>query len=204
MWWYASSVPTLLRAFIINRHSVQFSRSVVSDSLQPHESQHARPPSPSPTPGVHSDSCPSSQWCHLATTSSVIPLNIKFCQMIILHLLKWLGFPGGASSKEPTCQSRRHKVSVPGLGRSSGRGNDNPLQCACLESPMDKGIWQATVHGVTKRWTWLKRLSTAHWNYHMIFILPLVNLVYHLTDLRMFNHSCILEVSPTWSWCMIH
>ena len=45
-------------------HSVQFSRSVMSDSLRPHESQHARPPCPSPTPGVHSNSCPSSQWCH--------------------------------------------------------------------------------------------------------------------------------------------
>ena len=46
--------------------SVQFSRSVVSDSLQPHESQHARPPCPSSTPGVHSDSCASSRWCHPA------------------------------------------------------------------------------------------------------------------------------------------
>ena len=45
--------------------SDQISRSVVSDSLRPHESQHARPPCPSPTPGVHSDSCPLSQWCHL-------------------------------------------------------------------------------------------------------------------------------------------
>ena len=45
-----------------NISSVQFSRSVMSDSLQPHELQHARPPCPSPTPGVHSDSCPSSQW----------------------------------------------------------------------------------------------------------------------------------------------
>ena len=45
--------------------SVQFSRSVVSDSLRPHESQHTRPPCPSPTLGVHSDSCPSSPWCHL-------------------------------------------------------------------------------------------------------------------------------------------
>ena len=53
--------------------SVQFSRSVVSDSLQPHESQHARPPCPSPTPRVHSDSLPSSQWCHPAISSSVIP-----------------------------------------------------------------------------------------------------------------------------------
>ena len=47
-----------------SRSSVQFSRSIVSDSLQPHESQHARPPCPSPTPGVHSDSRPLSQWCH--------------------------------------------------------------------------------------------------------------------------------------------
>ena len=55
--------------------SVQFSRSVVSDSLWPHESQHARPPCPSPTPGVHSDSGPSSQWCHPAISSSVIPFS---------------------------------------------------------------------------------------------------------------------------------
>ena len=47
--------------------SVQFSHSVVSDSLRPHESQHTRPPCPSPTPGVHSDSRPSSQWCHPAS-----------------------------------------------------------------------------------------------------------------------------------------
>ena len=55
--------------------SVQFSRSVMSDSLQPHESQHARPPCPSPTPGVYSNSCPSSQWCHPAISSSVIPFS---------------------------------------------------------------------------------------------------------------------------------
>ena len=55
--------------------SFQFSRSVVSDSLWPHESQHARPPCPSPTPGVHSDSCPSSQWCHPAISSSVVPFS---------------------------------------------------------------------------------------------------------------------------------
>ena len=55
--------------------SVQFSRSVVSDSLRPQELQHARPPCPSPTPGVHSDSRPSSQWCHPAISSSVIPFS---------------------------------------------------------------------------------------------------------------------------------
>ena len=53
--------------------SVQFSCSVVSDSLGCHESQNARPPCPSPTPGVHSDSCSSSRWCHPAISSSVVP-----------------------------------------------------------------------------------------------------------------------------------
>ena len=55
--------------------SVQFSRSVMSDSLWPHELQHARPPCPSPTLGVHSNSCPSSQWCHPAISSSVVPFS---------------------------------------------------------------------------------------------------------------------------------
>ena len=55
--------------------SVQFSHSVVSNSLWPHESQHARPPCPSPTPRVHSNSCPSSRWCHPAISSSVIPFS---------------------------------------------------------------------------------------------------------------------------------
>ena len=55
--------------------SVQFSRSVVSDSLRPHESQHARPPCPSQTPGVYSNSCPLSRWCHPAISSSVTPFS---------------------------------------------------------------------------------------------------------------------------------
>ena len=55
--------------------SVQFSRSVVSDSLRPHESQHSRPPCPSQTPGVYSNICPSSQWCHPAISSSVVPFS---------------------------------------------------------------------------------------------------------------------------------
>ena len=68
-----------LLLYLVNHHwaptafsSLQFSRSVVSDFLRPHESQHARPPSPSPTPRVHSDSHPSSQWCHPAISSSLV------------------------------------------------------------------------------------------------------------------------------------
>ena len=55
--------------------SVQFSCSVMSDSLRPHGLQHARPPCPSPTPGVYSNSCSSSQWCHPAISSSVVPFS---------------------------------------------------------------------------------------------------------------------------------
>ena len=55
--------------------SGQFSHSVVSDSLRPHESQHTRPPCLSQTPGVYSNSCPSSRWCHPAISSSVIPFS---------------------------------------------------------------------------------------------------------------------------------
>ena len=56
-------------------NSVQFSCSVLSDSLWPHESQHARPLCPSPSPRVHSNSCPSSRWCHPAISSLVIPFS---------------------------------------------------------------------------------------------------------------------------------
>ena len=56
-------------------HSVQFSCSVMSDSLQPHEPQHSRPPCPSPTPRVYSNPCPLCQWCHPTISSSVIPFS---------------------------------------------------------------------------------------------------------------------------------
>ena len=57
--------------------SVQFSRSVMSSSLQPHELQHIRPPCPSPTPGAYPNSCPSSQWCHPTISSSVVPFSSR-------------------------------------------------------------------------------------------------------------------------------
>ena len=60
---------------IISIGSVQFSCSVVSDSLQSHELQHARPPCPSPTPRVYSNSCPLSRWCHPTISSSVVPFS---------------------------------------------------------------------------------------------------------------------------------
>ena len=61
--------------YYIQFSSVHFSLSVVSDSLQPHELQHTRLPCPSPTPRVYSNLCPSSRWCHPATSSSVVPFS---------------------------------------------------------------------------------------------------------------------------------
>ena len=70
--------------------SVQFSCSVVSDSLRPHESQHARPPCPSPTLGVHPNSCPLSPWCHPTISSSAVPFSS--CSQSFQHqgLFKWV------------------------------------------------------------------------------------------------------------------
>ena len=69
-----------------------------------------------------------------------------------------LGFRGGASVKNPPANAGdiRDVGLIPGLGRSPGGGDDNPLQHSCLENPMDRGAWWATVHGVAKSWTRLK------------------------------------------------
>ena len=65
---------------------------------------------------------------------------------IIIGLSRWL------SGKESACQAG-YTGSIPGSGRCPGEGNGNPLQYICWENPMDRGAWQATVHGVTKSWT---------------------------------------------------
>ena len=64
-----------LGTLVLSQSVSQSSRSVASDSLRPHELQHVRPPCPSPTPGVYSNSCPSSRWCHPAISSSVVPFS---------------------------------------------------------------------------------------------------------------------------------
>ena len=58
-------------------------------------------------------------------------------------------FPGCSAGKESACNSGDPGL-VPGLGRSPGKENNNPLQYSCLENPVDRGVWQATAHGVTK------------------------------------------------------
>ena len=150
----------LAGGFLPGAPPVQFSRSVVSDSLWPHESQHTRPSCLSPTPGVPSNSCPLSRWCHPAILSSVV--SFSSCSKSLpasgffpmSQLFTWggqsigMGFPGDAIiGKEPACQCRSKSH---GSGRPPGEGNGNPLQYSCLGNPMDRGTWWATVHGVSK------------------------------------------------------
>ena len=69
------------------------------------------------------------------------------------------GFSGGSVGKESACNAG-DAGSIPGLERVLGGGNGKALQCSCLENPMDRGAWWATVHRVAKSWIQLKRLST--------------------------------------------
>ena len=87
------------------------------------------------------------------------------------------GFPGGASGKEPTCQCKRHKRFRfdPWVGKIPGGGHGNPLQYSCLESPIHRGAWRATVHGVAQSQAGLNTSTTRTW--HLIlklisFLIP--------------------------------
>ena len=72
----------------------------------------------------------------------------------------FLGFPDDPDDKESTCNVG-DLGSIPGLGRSPGEGNGNPLQCSCLENPRDGGAWWAVVYVVAQSRTGLKRLSSS-------------------------------------------
>ena len=74
-----------------------------------------------------------------------------------IHCLHYWGCPDSTSGNEPVCQCRRHKET--GSGRSPGEENGNPFQYSCLDNPLDRGAWWATVHKVAKSWTQLNWLS---------------------------------------------
>ena len=144
----------------------------MSGSLRPHESQHARPPCPSPTPRVHSDSRPLSQWCHPAIASSVVPFSS--CPQSLLasesfpmsQLFAWGGQSIGVSvlasflhqwlAKNPPANAggSGDLGLISGLGWSPG-GKSYPLQYSCQDNSMDRGAWRSTVHRVAKRLDWV-------------------------------------------------
>ena len=80
------------------------------------------------------------------------------------QVCEYTGFPGGPSGENPPASSgdRRDTASIPGSGRSLGEGNGDPLEYSCLENPMDREAWRATVRGVAHRQTRLKWLSMQH------------------------------------------
>ena len=164
--------------------TVQFSLSVVSDSLWPQESQHARPPCPSPTPGVHSDSRPSSQWCHPAISSSVVPffscpqsLPASEC-FPMSQLFTW----GGQNTTVSTLASFLPKKSqVKGFGIIHFK-----------ESFHHKCVLNC-----------VKTLFCKYWDDHMIFILQFVNMVYHIDWFVAIEESLTPRINPTWFKCMI-
>ena len=144
--------------------SVQFSCSVMSNSFQLYESQHTRPPCPSPTPGIHPNSRPSSQWCHPAISSSVVPFSS--CPQSLpasesfpmSQFFSWGGQSTGVSALASFLPNNTQDWSpLEWTGwislqskRSPREGNGYPLQYSCLENSMDRGVWWATVYGVTK------------------------------------------------------
>ena len=92
----------------------------------------------------------------------------KYTNYLNIYIYIHQGFPGCASGKEPTASAgdTGDMGLIPWSGRSAGGGNGNPLQYSCLENPMDRGAWQATVHGVEKSKT---RLSTRAYVHHISY-----------------------------------
>ena len=144
-------------------YSVQFSHSVVSNSLRPHELQHARPPCPSPTPRVHPNPCPLCQWCYPTTSSSVVPFSScpqSFPASGSFPRNRFFtsgGLSIGASASASSEYSGLISFRIDCFDllashleklardyftrRSPGGGNGNLLQYSSLENVMDKGAW---------------------------------------------------------------
>ena len=100
--------------------------------------------------------------CHLYILSSC-HLYIRVCVCVCVCVCT--GFPCGSDSKESACNAGDPDL-IPGMGRSPGERNGNPLQYSCLENSMDRGVWLATVHGLAKTWT---RLSNYAYFYTYIY-----------------------------------
>ena len=138
--------------------SVQFSHSVVSDSLWPHESQHVRPHCPSPTPGVYSNSCVSTLWCHPAISSSVVP-SPSCLQSLpssgsfpMSQLFLWSGQSIGASASASVLPMNTQ--------------DSSPLSWTGWISLLSKGLWSIFSNTtVQKHWffsAWLSSQSNSH------------------------------------------
>ena len=162
--------------------SVHFSCSVVSDSLRPHESQHARPPCPSPTPGVYSNSCPSSWWCHPTISSSVSPFSSCLQSLQASgsfptsQLFTWGGQSTGVSASAPVLPMNT-QLQFKELQRVrhdwATKNNNNSI----LEPRV---LWRNPYSPTWSLWLWLLVSSSQRrrWTYGP----SLVNYILHTCD----------------------
>ena len=150
--------------FIIIDTSVQFSHSVVSDSLWSHELQHARPPCPSPSPGVHSDSCPLSPWCHPAISSSVVPFSscpqsLPASESFPMSQLFTWGVQSTGASALPSFLPKKSQVDLPQNGlvgspcspRDSQESSPAP-QFKCINSSALNLLHSPTLTSIHGHW----------------------------------------------------
>ena len=95
-------------------------------------------------------------WCHSSHIGVVVetPWHQPPCSHLYETAGSRMDFPGGSDDKE-SVYNAGDESSIPGSGRSPGGGHGNLLQCSCLENPMHREAWRATVHGVAQSWTWL-------------------------------------------------
>ena len=84
--------------------------------------------------------------------SLIVLILLPFPEYLIVGVVSYVGFPGGSDGKGSTCSAGNLGL-IPGLERSPGEGNGYPFQYSCLENFVDRGAWQAAVHGVAKSWT---------------------------------------------------
>ena len=92
----------------------------------------------------------------------------------------------------------RNTSSIPGSGRCPGRGHGKPLQCSCLENPMDRGAWQARIHRVAQSWTQLKRLST-HTLIYIVVVVRSLSCVQLFATPWTTTHHVTLTFTISWS-----
>ena len=97
-------------------------------------------------------------WSDLAAAAVSFIFVLPFHSFL---LPSWWGFPGSSDGKA-SAYNAGDPGSVPGSGSSPGEGNGNPLQYSCLENPLERGAWWATVHGVAKSRTWLSEFTSLH------------------------------------------
>ena len=177
----------------------------MSDSLQAHGLQHAKVPCPSLSPRVCSNSCPLTRWCHPTISSSVIPFSscLQSFPASGSFPVSWL-LASGDQSTGASASASVFPMNIQGWFPLElitqftqwltsfqscfnypthfffsldcrGEGNGNPLQYSRLENPMDRGAWQATVHGVSKSWTWLSDFTSLHFILKQIHHISSIN-----------------------------